>query len=619
MPVSAATIPAPAAAARSSRSATGRRPERGTRNSERGTDGPTSVVLLRVPTSAFRVIRVPGYLPSHLCSTHAPAPRRAPRARPPPRAALESGPGRLDRAGALGAPPRNRVRGPGCAGCGGRAAGRRRRLAAAAWQPAPGGAGAHPRRGPEQGRTGGGGARARAARRLRDGTAGGADPRARGRATALWRAVAGSRGRGVPRAGAGKPEPGARRFADHPGDPQQLARPPAGGVPGGDCGGGGRDHRRPQPPERRSDALGGRPGGDAAARRRRAAARPAGVRPRGRGGRSLRELRRGGIVIVPRAAREPPAPGLSCPRVDSAAESRHRPQVTSTAPILAPELARAVAAQRDRLDLDLVSRAYRVSAQAHRGQKRESGDDYVSHSVAVATILAEQLMDSTTIAAALLHDVVEDSDTSLEDLAFKFLETDDYREVARKVRAKKAERERTIERLRDPLAAELTGAGLVGFEITGRPKNLWSIYKKMRKRDKPFEEIYDLLAVRVLVNTIPECYHVLGIIHHEWTPLQERIKDYIASPKSNGYQSLHTTVFGPGGQLYEIQIRTREMHHTAEYGIAAHWLFKEGKSPDELDRHLAWFRQLLELQQDAHTPEEFLEFLKVDLYQELEE
>jgi len=163
----------------------------------------------------------------------------------------------------------------------------------------------------------------------------------------------------------------------------------------------------------------------------------------------------------------------------------------------------------------------------------------------------------------------------------------------------------------------LKDAGLTEAEITGRPKNLWSIYKNMKKRDKPFEEIYDLLAVRVLVNNIPECYHVLGVIHHKWTPLQERIKDYIASPKSNGYQSLHTTVFVPSGQLYEIQIRTREMHHTAEYGIAAHWLFKEGgKSPDELDRHLAWFRQLLELQQDTHTPEEFLEFLKVDLYQD---
>ena len=391
--------------------------------------------------------------------------------------------------------------------------------------------------------------------------------------------------------------------------------------------------------------------------------------------------------------------------------------MTSTAPLLAPELARAVAAQRDRLDLELLARAYRLSAQAHRGQKRQSGDDYVSHSVAVATILAEQQMDSTTIAAALLHDVVEDSDVSLEeirrtfgtevaelvdgltklstltfrstaeeqaenyrklllsiakdarviiikladrlhnmrtlehlddekrrrialetreiyaplshrfgmagvkaeleDLAFKFLEPEDYRLLARKVRAKKLEREQTIERLHAPLATELGQAGLRDIEITGRPKNLWSIYKKMRKRDKPFEEIYDLLAVRVLVNSIPECYHVLGVIHHKWTPLQERIKDYIASPKSNGYQSLHTTVFGPGGQLYEIQIRTRDMHHTAEYGIAAHWLFKEGrKSPDELDRHLSWFRQLIELQQDAHTPEEFLEFLKVDLYQD---
>ena len=391
--------------------------------------------------------------------------------------------------------------------------------------------------------------------------------------------------------------------------------------------------------------------------------------------------------------------------------------MTSTAPLLAPELARAVAQQRDRLDLDLLARAYRMSAQAHRGQKRQSGDDYVSHSVAVATILAEQQMDSITIAAALLHDVVEDSDVSiedirgtfgpevaelvdgltklstltfrstaeeqaenyrklllsvakdarviiikladrlhnmrtlehldpekrrrialetreiyaplahrfgmagvkaeLEDLAFKFLEPEDYRALSRKVRARKVEREQTIERLREPLADELKDAGLTEAEITGRPKNLWSIYKKMKKRDKPFEEIYDLLAVRVLVNNIPECYHVLGVIHHKWTPLQERIKDYIASPKSNGYQSLHTTVFGPSGQLYEIQIRTREMHHTAEYGIAAHWLFKEGgKSPDELDRHLAWFRQLLELQQDTHTPEEFLEFLKVDLYQD---
>jgi GTP pyrophosphokinase len=391
--------------------------------------------------------------------------------------------------------------------------------------------------------------------------------------------------------------------------------------------------------------------------------------------------------------------------------------VTSTAPILAPELAKAVAAQRDRLDLEVLSRAYRISAQAHQGQKRLSGDDFVSHSVAVATILAEQQMDTTTIAAALLHDVVEDSDVTLdhlrrdfgnevadlvdgltkistlnfrstaeeqaenyrkllmsvardarviiikladrlhnmrtldplppekrkrialetrelyaplahrfgmagvkaelEDLAFKYLEPDDYKQLAKQVKARRVERDRTIERMRAPLSDELRRAVIVGWEIVGRPKNLWSIFKKMKKRDKPFEEIYDLLAVRVLVNNITDCYHVLGIIHHTWTPLQERIKDYIASPKSNGYQSLHTTVFGPGGQLYEIQIRTRDMHRTAEYGIAAHWLYKEnGKSADELDHHLSWFRQLIELQQDAHTPEEFLEFLKIDLYQD---
>jgi GTP pyrophosphokinase len=375
-----------------------------------------------------------------------------------------------------------------------------------------------------------------------------------------------------------------------------------------------------------------------------------------------------------------------------------------------------VAPLLERLDLDLLTRAYRVSAQAHSGQKRKSGEDFLSHSVAVATILAEQQMDSTTIAAALLHDVVEDSNVSideirrdfgaevaelvdgltklsglsfrsaeeaqaenyrklllsiakdarviiikladrlhnmrtlehlseekqrrialetqeiyaplahrfgmagmkaeLEDLAFKFLEPDEYRVLIKKIQARRTERDQTIERLRIPLNEELKRAGLADFEITGRPKNLWSIHKKMKRRDKPFEEIYDLLAMRVLVGSVADCYHALGVIHHQWTPLQERIKDYIASPKSNGYQSLHTTVFGPGGQLYEIQIRTGEMHRTAEYGIAAHWLFKEGKTPDEFDRHLAWFRQLLELQQDAHSPEEFLEFLKVDLYQD---
>ncbi len=170
-----------------------------------------------------------------------------------------------------------------------------------------------------------------------------------------------------------------------------------------------------------------------------------------------------------------------------------------------------------------------------------------------------------------------------------------------------------IDRLRSPLEQELRRADIVTVEVSGRPKHLWSIQQKMRKRDKPFDEIYDLMAMRVIVGTVPECYHALGLIHHVWTPLQERIKDYIASPKSNGYQSLHTTIFGPGGQLFEIQIRTREMHRTAEHGIAAHWLYK-GHDTDGVGGQLAWFRQLLELQQESHSAEEFLEFLKVDLY-----
>ncbi|MEJ2236990.1 MAG: RelA/SpoT family protein, partial [Gemmatimonadales bacterium] len=378
--------------------------------------------------------------------------------------------------------------------------------------------------------------------------------------------------------------------------------------------------------------------------------------------------------------------------------------------------AKALGDRKDRLDLALLERAFGFSASAHRGQKRLSGDDYISHAIEVAKILVSQHLDSVTIAAALLHDVVEDSDAGvadireefgeevaglvdgltkissltfrsaaeeqsenyrklllsiardarvimvkladrlhnmrtlehlpperqrrialetreiyaplahrfgmagmkaeLEDLAFKFLEPEEHKELAQTIKAERKERERMIERLRAPLESALHQAGIEDFEITGRPKHLWSIYRKMRQRGRPFNEIYDLMAVRVLVDSVPDCYHVLGVIHHTWTPLQERIKDYIASPKSNAYQSLHTTIFGPGGQLYEIQIRTREMHRTAEYGIAAHWVYKERNGRDELDDHFAWFRQLLELQQDAHSPEEFLEFLKIDLFQD---
>ncbi|MCZ6856438.1 MAG: bifunctional (p)ppGpp synthetase/guanosine-3',5'-bis(diphosphate) 3'-pyrophosphohydrolase [Gemmatimonadetes bacterium] len=390
--------------------------------------------------------------------------------------------------------------------------------------------------------------------------------------------------------------------------------------------------------------------------------------------------------------------------------------MTTTRAAIDSRLAKALDDQADRLDLDLIDRAYRLSAEAHRGQKRLSGEAFISHAVEVARILLDHHMDSVTIAAALLHDTVEDSDVliedirqqfgeevgeivdgltkisslsfrsstehqvenyrklllsiakdarviivkladrlhnmrtlehlpaerreriaretqelyaplahrfgmagvkaELEDLAFKFLEREDHKGLTKKLRAKRGQREEMINRLRAPLVEALTEAGIEGFEVTGRPKHLWSIYCKMKARDKPLEEIYDLMAIRVLVKAVPDCYHALGVIHHQWTPLQERIKDYIASPKSNGYQSLHTTIFGPGGELYEIQIRTTEMHRTAEFGIAAHWVYKEGLQPDELDQRLAWFRQLIELQQAAHTPEEFLEFLKIDLYQD---
>lgn len=371
----------------------------------------------------------------------------------------------------------------------------------------------------------------------------------------------------------------------------------------------------------------------------------------------------------------------------------------------------------DRLDHELLVRAYRFSEVAHAGQVRHSGEPYVSHCVEVARILADLQLDTITVASGLLHDIVEDTDITvqdverefgpeiaqivdgltkianlplssreerqvenyrklllsiakdarvilikladrlhnmrtldwlapdkrrrvaqetrdlyaplahrfgmakvrweLEDLSFKHLEPEAYKSLARLVAAKRTEREQFIAQLRDPLEKRLSDAGIVGVEVTGRPKHLWSIYKKMQQRDRPYEDIYDLLAIRVIVPNVLECYHALGVIHDGWTPVQERIKDYIAQPKSNGYQSLHTTVFGPGRQLFEIQIRTRDMHRTADFGIAAHWLYKEStRNADELDKQLAWFRQVLELQLDAETPGEFLEFLKLDLYQD---
>ncbi|MDT8436071.1 MAG: bifunctional (p)ppGpp synthetase/guanosine-3',5'-bis(diphosphate) 3'-pyrophosphohydrolase [Gemmatimonadota bacterium] len=383
--------------------------------------------------------------------------------------------------------------------------------------------------------------------------------------------------------------------------------------------------------------------------------------------------------------------------------------------LLPAGLLEAIRGSEDRLDLDLLVRAFRFSSEKHAGQKRSSGEDYIVHCVAVATILAEIHPDTVSIAASFLHDVVEDSSATLEeieaefgtevatlvdgltkisrveirslaerqvesyrklllsmaqdarviivkladrlhnmrtlehlererrrrialetreiyaplahrlgmarvrweleDLAFKFLEPAEYRELADTIAEKRSEREALIERVVGPLREELDVAG-IACRVEGRPKHLWSIHRKMQRRGKPYEEIYDVLAVRVVLDSVRDCYHALGVIHNKWTPLTERFHDYIATPKSNLYQSLHTTIFGPGGRLYEIQLRTEEMHRTAELGIAAHWRYKEQTGGDEVDDTLTWFRQVLEWQQETREPEEFLEFLKIDLFQD---
>jgi GTP pyrophosphokinase len=379
-------------------------------------------------------------------------------------------------------------------------------------------------------------------------------------------------------------------------------------------------------------------------------------------------------------------------------------------------LARALEGYADRLDVDRIREAHEMASEAHAGQQRASGEAFVQHTQEVATILAGLRLDTDTLAAALLHDTVEDTAVTLaelkerfgptvadlvdgvtkigkvrfrshteqqvenyrklllsmaedarvilikladrlhnmrtlehlpagkqrrialetreiyaplahrlgiasikwelEDLAFKHLETEAYDDLRRKVQKRRKERERQIIEMRVPLEEALEEAGIPA-EVTGRPKHLWSIYKKIRHRNVPYEQIYDLMAVRIITDSVQNCYGALGVIHSRWTPIQERFHDYVATPKSNMYRSLHTTVFGASGRRYEIQIRTEEMHRTAEYGIAAHWRYKEGAGGDrdEVDEALTWFRQVLEWQQDTEEPEEFMEFLKMDLFQ----
>jgi len=366
------------------------------------------------------------------------------------------------------------------------------------------------------------------------------------------------------------------------------------------------------------------------------------------------------------------------------------------------------------VDISLLRRAYEFSDEAHQGQKRESGERYVEHCLNVAFILAELHLDSDTIAAAVLHDVVEDTEVTLddikrefgediaalvdgvtkigtvkfksreeqqveyfrkmllsmardirvilikladrlnnmrtlqyldrkkqiriahetrdvyaplahrfgiskikqelEDLSLKYLESEAYTEVSRKIELSREEREEYIARFVKPIKQALMKEGIKA-EVYGRAKHIDSIFRKIKIRNVAFENIADLLAIRVLVRTKAECYHVMGIVHELWTPVRAKFADYIASPKPNNYQSLHTAVIGPDKKIVEIQIRTHEMHRIAENGIAAHWLYKEGRQQlDKSDRQMLWLRDVLDWQKDMTNPSELLEYLKIDLF-----
>lgn len=368
--------------------------------------------------------------------------------------------------------------------------------------------------------------------------------------------------------------------------------------------------------------------------------------------------------------------------------------------------------------MSLVKKAYRYSVKAHRKQKRYSGEPYTSHLLEVAKILVDLELDVITIAAGILHDIIEDTDTSLstikeefdeeiamlvngvtklsrisfktqeeqqaenfrkmflamaedvrvilikladrlnnmrtlqyipshkrlkvaqetleiyvpianrlgisriqwelEDLSLLYLEPIKYKAVVSRIAKNRLERERYVESIKEIIQEELQKVKIKA-EIKGRPKNIYSIYKKMEKGKKDFFQIYDLIAIRIICNSVRDCYAVLGLLHSIWKPMPGRFKDYIAMPKSNMYQSLHTTVITSKGEPLEIQIRTWEMHKTAEYGIAAHWKYKEKvdlKKDKKLEDRLSWLRQILEWQKDLKDPKEFMENLKIGLFQD---